>query len=383
MLPTEPLPTPVRSPRWRRVAKIVGNLLATIVLLWMLAAGWELYQFSKDPENYLVNRYGRGLGKVTSAEVLSLGPEASTELAARFPRLPTYRRRPWSENTYLVHRRAEVKGIVAQQLADLWRRQEYIPHAQAGCHEPGYVIRFYIGPWKRLEVTLCWQCDNIAFPLLGTEEWNTFDAHGTNGAALLSALQTVAPTFNYTNDVVSASEVVSRVDAVLQEKEPKWDSVEWVEHSPQRREFVAEIGRRLPKLSINEKAVAVQLVMDLKLTNEAPAVERLLAHTNRKVRGVALTTLQSLRVPVNPEALSPLLISEDESERQNALLVAVRRTEVEPTVYLPAIERSLAVYGRQAFSPNTRESLRKLTNRWPAWSPIYDRLRRGTNAPPR
>jgi hypothetical protein len=383
MLPTEPLPTPVRSPRWRRVAKTVGNLLATIVLLWMLAAGWELYQFSKEPENYLVNRYGRGLGKVTSVEVLALGPEASTELAARFPGLPTYRRRLWSENTYLVYRRSKVEGTAAQRLADLWRRLEYITSEQAGCHEPGYAVRFYFGPWKRLEVTLCWQCDNIAFPLLWSESWNTFDAHGTNGAALLADLQVIAPTFNYTNGVVSASEVVSRVDAVLQEKEPKWGFAEWVEHSPQRREFVAKIGRRLPKLSTNETAMAVQLVMDLKLTNEAPAVERLLAHTNRKVRGVALTTLLSLRVPVNPEALSALLVSEDESERQSALLVAVRRTAVEPAFFLPAIENSLAVYGRRAFRPDTRESLRQLTNRWPAWSPIYDRLRQGTNAPPR
>ena len=383
MRPTKPLPTPVRYPRWRRAAKTVGNLLATIVLLWMLAAGWEVYQFSEDPETYLVNRYGRGLGKVTSVEVLSLGPEASTQLASRFPGLPTYSRRLWSENTYLVHRRAEVKGIAAQQLADLWRRQDFITFARSLCHEPGYVVRFCFGPWKRLEVTICWECDNVAFPLLGTEECINFDAHGTNGLELLAALQSIAPAFDYTNSAVAPEELRQRVTRVLGKQEPAWEFVEWVLHSPQREDFIAEVGRRLLDLSADETTVAIGLVGSFKLTNQAPALEVLLGHTNRFVRNSALKTLQSLRVPVNPDALLPLLVSEEDWERQESLLVAVRRTAVAPAFYLPAIERSLATYGRQAFPPSTRETLRKLTNRWPAWSPIYDRLRRGTNAPPR
>ncbi len=382
-MPTEPLPTPVRFSRWRRVAKAAGNLLATIVLLSMLAAGWEIHQFSKDPEHYHVNRYGRGLGKVTSVEVLSLGSEASTELAARFPGLQTYRRRLWSENTYLVHRRGEVNGIAAQQLANLWRRQDFVTFARSLCHEPGYVVRFCFGPWKRLEVTLCWKCDNIAFPLLGTDECINFDAHGTNGLALLAALQSIAPAFDYTNSAVAPEELRQRVSRVLDKQEPATEFVEWVLHSLQREDFIAEVGRRLLDLSADETMVAIGLVGSFKLTNQAPALELLLGHTNRFVRNSALKTLQSLRVPVSPDALLPLLVSEEEWERQESLMVAVRRTAVDPAFYLPAIERSLATYGRQAFPPSTRESLRKLTNRWPAWSPIYDRLRRGTNAPTR
>ncbi len=267
MQPSATTLKPEGTTRWQKARRWAGKLFGTIVVLAMLAAGWEFHQFSEDPEHYLVNRYGTGLGKVTSVEVLSLGPEASTELAARFPGLPTYRRRLWSENKYLVYRRADVEGAAAQRLADLWRRQDYITSEQAGCHEPGYAIRFYFGPWRRLEVTLCWQCDNIAFPLLGTEVWNTFDAHGTNGLALLSSLKAIAPTFDYTNAVVSTAELNGRVEAVLQGREAVWKFVEWVEHSPQRQEFLAEIGRRLPNLSTNETKVAVGLVRDFKLTN--------------------------------------------------------------------------------------------------------------------
>lgn len=351
------------------------------MVLGMLAAGWEFRQFSEDPDHYLVNRYGRGLGKVTSVEVLSLGPEASTELAARFPGLSKYRRRWWSEDTYLIYRQETINGDAAQRFADLWRGQDFITEGKILCHEPGYAIRFYFGPWKRLEVTVCWQCNNIAFPLLGTEDWIIFGAHGTNGLGLLSSLKTIAPAFDYTNAVIAPAELNRRVEAVLQGRGVVSEFVEWVEHSPQRQEFFSEIGRRLPNLSTNETKVAVGLVRDFKLTNEAPAVERLLNHADFRVRSVSLSTLQSLRVPVNPGALLPLLTSENESERQHALLVAVRRTKVEPTVFLPAIERSLVTYGRQAFRPDTRETLRKLTNQWPAWSPIYERLRLGTNAP--
>ena len=381
MQAAEITPKPEGTTRWQKARRWSGKLFGTMVVLGMLAAGWEFRQFSEDPARYLVNRYGRGLGKVTAVEVLSLGPEASTELAARFPGLPKYRRRGWSEDTDLIYRQETIRGDVAQRFADLWRRQDFITEGKTLCHEPGYAIRFYFGPWKRLEVTVCWQCDNIAFPLVGTEDLISFDAHGTNGLALLSSLKAIAPAFDYTNSTVAPEELRHRVSRVLGKQEPALEFVEWVLHSPQRDDFIAEVGRRLLDLSADETTVAIGLVGSFKLTNQAPALELMLGHTNRFVRNSALKTLQSLRVPVSPDALLPLLVSEKEWERQESLMVAVRRTAVDPAFYLPAIERSLATYGRQAFPPSTRESLRKLTNRWPAWSPIYDRLRRGTNAP--
>jgi hypothetical protein len=55
-----------------------------------------------------------------------------------------------------------LKGIEAQRLASLWRRQTYTS-SLAACHEPAYAIKFYSRERLIAYATVCWSCNSIYF----------------------------------------------------------------------------------------------------------------------------------------------------------------------------------------------------------------------------
>lgn len=83
-----------------------------------------------------------------------------------------------------------VTGAPAQRIAALWRRLR--PDEQARCHIPPFGLRFHAGDVLVLQVSVCWECNNV-FGYLGPQGSReihlSFDAASSNARELLSLLQ--------------------------------------------------------------------------------------------------------------------------------------------------------------------------------------------------
>jgi hypothetical protein len=88
-------------------------------------------------------------------------------------------------------RSANVSGVAAQEIAELWRA---LPPGEAmRCHTPPYGLRFRLGTSPVLDASVCWECNN-AFGFVGGESiYFAFDAGATASRALLDRLKTLLP----------------------------------------------------------------------------------------------------------------------------------------------------------------------------------------------
>jgi hypothetical protein len=345
-----------------------------------------MIQLLTNHDDYLGGRYGSGLGWVSSIEVASLGPRATKELLSHFPDTPRHRRWPWSDEEYFVHKQRTVRGLEALRLAAHWRNLSFGGDG-ALCHEPGFVLRFYLGPWKRAELTTCWKCSNLAVPAVFWESYLEFDALSTNGLALLEELKRIAPLpvptdFNYTNALLSQSDLEFRVFDLLRDPRNR-ETQEWIRHSPQKAHFLDVVTARLTATNPFALKSAIYLASAFELTNTAPRLHVLLGAPNPETALEALSALQRLKVPVPPNALFPLLCSADASLRDKSLRILADQADVEVAKLVEHLDRSLALYGKVAYYPSTTDKFRGLTNRHPQWAQVVVRLQQSTrsNAP--
>jgi hypothetical protein len=77
-----------------------------------------------------------------------------------------------------------VEGKKAEEIASLWRTQDYEYDASA-CHFPAYAIKFYAKDKVILYATLCWQCNNICFRTPKMKRCQGFEGKSGKGARLL------------------------------------------------------------------------------------------------------------------------------------------------------------------------------------------------------
>jgi hypothetical protein len=340
-------------------------------------------QLLTNHDDYLRGRYGSGLGWVTSIEVTSLGPRVTKELLSHFPDTPGHRRWPWSDEEYFVHNKRTVRGREALRLAAHWRSLSFGGEG-ALCHEPGFVVRFYLGPWKRAELTTCWKCSNLAVPAVFWEAYLEFDALSTNGLALLEELKRIAPLpapadFNYTNALLSQSDLEFRVFDLLRDPWNR-ETQEWIRHSPQKAHFLDAVTARLTATNPFALKSAIFLASAFELTNTAPRLHALLGAPNPETALEALSALERLKVPVPPNALFPLLGSADASIRDKSLRILADQADVEVAKVVEHLDRSFALYGKVAYYPSTTDKFRGLTNRYPQWAQVVVRLQQSSRS---
>jgi hypothetical protein len=54
-------------------------------------------------------------------------------------------------------------GERAAELVRTWGRVRFVEGVQAGCHSPGFVLRFLAGHRNIFEAAVCFECENISY----------------------------------------------------------------------------------------------------------------------------------------------------------------------------------------------------------------------------
>lgn len=294
----------------------------------MTASFWEFYQGLMQ-DGYLRRKYITDLGQITSVEIISLGEYPSPALEMHFPHLTSYRRHFWSEAGRYVHLKKRITGRDAQEFASLWRSQKFINGA-AGCHEPAYVLRFYLGPWKRAEITVCWQCFNAEVPWAVAGMPISFDAHGTNGVALFDLAKQWAPlptpeTYAYTNLAISSEEIKRLVsEAIRSDYKAARDFAEYAAHSESRVTFEDEIVSKLDDPSSQTRLWAIDRIADLKTPRLARRLSQRMTDPVEWIKTRAGWALTEMDGDVDMNAVLPAIISTNGEIRTVALAVAAR-----------------------------------------------------------
>lgn len=346
----------------------------------MTASFWEFYQgLTKD--GYLRRKYITDLGRITSVEIISLGEYPSPGLEKHFPHLTPYRRHFWSEAGRYVHSKKRITGRDAQEFASLWRSQKFIDGA-AGCHEPAYVLRFYLGPWKRAEITVCWQCFNAEVPWAVLAAPISFDAHGTNGVTLFDLAKQWAPlstaeTYAYTNPAISSQEVKRQVsEARHYDNEATRDFVEYVAHSESREALENEIsaGLDLP----GAQYWSISRIADLKTPRLSYRLSQMMSDPNEEIRTYAGWALTKLEGAIDFDAALRAVSSTNGKTRTAALAVAVRHgaSDSKSLEQLQIrIDEAISHHGTNAFPAALFRRVKLTPERRLAMKPLLDRLK--------
>jgi hypothetical protein len=348
----------------------------------MTASFWEFYQgLTKD--GYLRRKYITDLGRITSVEIISLGEYPSPGLEKHFPHLTPYRRHFWSEAGRYVHFKKRITGRDAQEFAKLWRSQTIVDGA-AGCHEPAYVFRFYLGPWKRAEITVCWQCFNAEVPWAVMAAPISFDAHGTNGVTLFDLAKQWAPlstaeTYAYTNPAISSEEIKRLVSvAIHSDYKAARDFVEYVAHSESRVTFEDEIVSRLDDPSSQNRSWAIDRIAELKTPRLARRLSQRMADPVEWIKTRAGWALTEMDGDVNMNAVLPEIISTNGEIRTVALAVAVRHggSDSESLNRLGLqIDDVISQHGTNAFPKADRRRVKLTADRRHTLKSLLDRLK--------
>lgn len=128
-------------------------LLASLVGV-IAVFGWP--QYVKHAEESTLQSVGRHSHEITAVEVLRLTETGDTGPAG----------------SVLVYYHDSRRGVasrqtlVGQQASDLvrhWGQVRFTDMYMAGCHEPGYVLRFVAGRQSILEVAVCFLCENVSW----------------------------------------------------------------------------------------------------------------------------------------------------------------------------------------------------------------------------
>jgi hypothetical protein len=265
-------------------------------------------------------------------------------------------------------------------LASLWRGQTFLP-GTIGCHEPGYVLRFYTGPFKRAEITLCWHCSNASFPAVFDESLIVFDASGTNGQALLKTLLNYAPQpsdadFNYTKAPISKTEVEQRIaEAVKHGRDfDRWNALaEFAGHSPQRGQIETMLGSKLQSEANHEVLAALVVLNKMGSTRFGRRLSKLMGHPDRDISDWAGRSLLEHGGAVSAPDLLENMAQADQTVRFLAFATLVKHAPLEPADWTELSNRTetvLTEFGTNAF-PETyhgnriRLSEERRSQAWP------------------
>lgn len=350
---------------------------------WLAANGWEFVRGYKNPE-YFRRKYGSELGWITSVEIVSLGQYPRPALQTHFPELVPYRRHFWSESGPYVYLKKRITGRNARNFADLWRAQKFNGD-ETMCHEPAYVFRFFLGPWKRAEITVCWHCFNAEVPAAWTQTAISFNAQGTNGLALFDLAKHWAPlptreTYEYTNPPVSRAEVKRLVaEASAGDYDSARNFSEYVFYSASRVDLEDEISSRLDVPSEVTRRWAAGLLADL----GTPRLSRRLSHCftdpDPWIRMRAGWALAGMDGEVDFVPVLSALTSTDLQTRTAALAAAARHGDSSPAELERLrghVENAVSRYGTNTFLRSASGRRVKLTTeRRLALKPLFDRLK--------
>jgi hypothetical protein len=72
---------------------------------------------------------------------------------------------------YTIVSSVRLDDATTKELKNILRDHTYSTATQAACHDPGQVLRFYVGSHLLLEMSLCFDCSNVefyAYPFLPT-----------------------------------------------------------------------------------------------------------------------------------------------------------------------------------------------------------------------
>ena len=116
--------------------------------------GWPLYL--KRAEDTTLASVARHSQEITAVEVLrltergSVGPAGSYDLG-------------YNRSRRGIAERAMLAGAQASTLVKHWGEIRFATLLMAGCHEPGFVLRFLTGHRCVLEVAVCFDCENVSW----------------------------------------------------------------------------------------------------------------------------------------------------------------------------------------------------------------------------
>jgi hypothetical protein len=383
-------PTPHQSKTRRWLGRIL-NCLGFLLLAWAGPNGWE-FLWAINDDGYLNRKYGSELGTITSVEVVSLGEYPTPGLERHFPQLSTYQRHLWSEEGRYIHSKARLRGKEAQDLADLWRSQGFHDRFGAGCHEPAYVLRFFLGPWKRAEITVCWKCLNAEVPVGPMAAAITFDAQGTNGLALFDALRHWAPlptgqTYAYTNAAIPADEIRRRVAEAMGPVVDGGDEefLEYALHSASREAIEDEIAGKLGSTVPNERADAARFLGRMSASRFAPQLVPMLSDPDERARNNAGWALRRIGGPIDFAAVHSAMLSRDERTRTLAMTIVARHGDSAPQPlheFRSQIEKAIERFGSRTFKDLSGPRVELTEERRAAIQPAIDRISSvcGTNS---
>ena len=333
------------------------RLLLGLGTLVILLGAWWVWTVHPPTEGQAIKRLGNGLPKVDRVEVIALGPVASKRLLQYFPTNEHYHVAGNADEHRFAHRRAIVKGQEAEAIAQLWRAQTFEGHG-AACHEPGYALRFYRGPLKLLETTVCWMCSNVILPIRFELHEVGFGADSPEGQRLLKYLQSVAPlpsedAYNYTNAPITLDEVVSRTARAVSAYH-NHDFLEHATHSPQLPAFQSNLLAHLSNSRPETRRNALHHAYELRTPKLEEHLVRFLTDEEPEVRLEAVAHLTRIKPRVNVPMpnLLPLLDDEEDRTRAYALQLAFERTtwlDEELVALKSAIEAVLDKRGQDWF----------------------------------
>jgi hypothetical protein len=382
--------TPPQS-KTRRWLWRIFNCLGFFLLVWAASIGWEFLRAIND-EGYLNRKYGSELGTITSVEVVSLGEYPTPGLERHFPHLSTYRRHLWSEEGRYIHSKARLRGKDAQEIARLWRSQGFHNRFSAGCHEPAYVLRFYFGPWKRAEMTVCWKCLNAEVPAGPMAVAITFDALGTNGLALFDALKRWAPlpteqTYAYTNEAIPADEIRRRVSEAMWPVVTGGDEefLEYALHSASRGSIEDEIAGKLGSKVPKERADAARFLRRMSASRFAPQLVQMLSDPNERARNNAGWALCLIGGPIDFAPVHSAMLSQDTKTRSLAVAIMARHGDSAPQPlheFRSQVEKAIERFGSKTFKDPGGLRVELTEERRAAIQPAIDRISSvcGTNS---
>jgi hypothetical protein len=99
------------------------------------------------------------------------------------------------EDWYVPIVKTEVlEDSLAEEIAMLWRKIPFGEDYSAKCHNPRYALVFYSDASPSLAASVCWECNNFYFSIVGEKPaFSGFDGQSKEAQSLLKKLQTILP----------------------------------------------------------------------------------------------------------------------------------------------------------------------------------------------
>ena len=116
--------------------------------------GWPIYL--KHAKDSTLETVGRRSREITAVEVLQLSSTGESGPSGSY--LVGYNNSPRG-----IAARHTLTGVQASELVRLWSGVRFIEGYLAGCHAPGFVLRFLVGERCIFEAAVCFECENVSW----------------------------------------------------------------------------------------------------------------------------------------------------------------------------------------------------------------------------